>query len=89
VGFALQIFEKLISGMYLGDIVRRVLLKIASQSTLLGDDINRTKLKARFILRTPDISALRHDETPGLSVVAEKLAENLQVRTRASIIIPP
>uniref|UniRef100_A0A452Y5V4 Phosphotransferase n=1 Tax=Aegilops tauschii subsp. strangulata TaxID=200361 RepID=A0A452Y5V4_AEGTS len=29
-----QIFEKLISGMYLGDIVRRVLLKIASRSSI-------------------------------------------------------
>lgn len=45
-----QIFEKLISGMYLGEIVRRVLLKIASQSTLLGK-VNHTKLKTRFILR--------------------------------------
>jgi hexokinase len=36
--------------MYLGEIVRRVLLKIASQSTLLGK-VNHTKLKTRFILR--------------------------------------
>lgn len=73
-----QIFEKLISGMYLGDIVRRVLLKIASQSSIFGD-INRTKLKTHFILRTPDISAMHHDETPDLRVVAEKLEENLKI----------
>ncbi|XP_062180830.1 hexokinase-7-like [Phragmites australis] len=74
-----QIFEKLISGMYLGEIVRRVLLKIALQSTLFGN-VSHTKLKTRFILRTPDISAMHHDETPDLSVVSEKLADNLKIR---------
>ncbi|XP_062230965.1 hexokinase-7-like [Phragmites australis] len=74
-----QIFEKLISGMYLGEIVRRVLLKIALLSTLFGN-VNHTKLKTRFILRTPDISAMHHDETPDLSFVAEKLADNLKIR---------
>ncbi|KAL6897855.1 hypothetical protein ACP4OV_006814 [Aristida adscensionis] len=74
-----QIFEKLISGMYLGEIVRRVLLKIALQSTLFGN-VNHTKLATRFLLRTPDISAMHHDETPDLSVVAEKLADNLKIR---------
>jgi hexokinase len=39
----------MISGMYLGEIVRRVLLKIASQSTLFGE-INQTKLETRDIL---------------------------------------
>lgn len=74
-----QIFEKLISGMYLGEIVRRVLLKIASQSTLFGK-VNQTKLKTRFILRTPDISAMHHDDTPDLRIVADKLAENLEIK---------
>ncbi|PAN17609.1 hypothetical protein PAHAL_3G143300 [Panicum hallii] len=74
-----QIFEKLISGMYLGEIVRRVLLKIASQSTLFGK-VNQTKLKTRFILRTPDISAMHHDDTPDLRIVAEKLADNLKIK---------
>uniref|UniRef100_A0A804PYC9 Phosphotransferase n=1 Tax=Zea mays TaxID=4577 RepID=A0A804PYC9_MAIZE len=45
-----QIFEKLVSGMYLGEIVRRVLLKIASQSSILGD-VSHTNLKTRFSLR--------------------------------------
>lgn len=74
-----QIFEKLVSGMYLGEIVRRVLLKIASQSSVLGD-VSHTNLKTRFSLRTPDISAMHHDGTPDLRVVAEKLADNLRVR---------
>lgn len=45
-----QIFEKLISGMYLGEIVRRVLLKISLQSSIFGN-LDQTKLKTRFILR--------------------------------------
>ncbi|KAM0912806.1 hypothetical protein ACQ4PT_012604 [Festuca glaucescens] len=73
-----QIFEKLISGLYLGEIVRRVLLKIATQCSIFGD-INRTKLTAHFNLRTPDISAMHHDETPDLRIVAEKLAGNLKI----------
>lgn len=36
--------------MYLGEIVRRVLLKIASQSSILGD-VSHTNLKTRFSLR--------------------------------------
>ncbi|WVZ96838.1 hypothetical protein U9M48_042421 [Paspalum notatum var. saurae] len=73
-----QIFEKLVSGMYLGEIVRRVLLKIASQSSIFGN-VSDTKLKTRFILRTPDISAMHHDGTPDLRIVAEKLADNLKI----------
>ncbi|KAI3833638.1 hypothetical protein MKX03_022416 [Papaver bracteatum] len=34
-----QIFEKIISGMYLGDIVRRVLCKMAEDAELFGDTI--------------------------------------------------
>ncbi|KAG2537340.1 hexokinase-7-like [Panicum virgatum] len=74
-----QIFEKMISGMYLGEIVRRVLLKIASQSTLFGE-INQTKLETRDILGTDNISALHHDDTPDLRIVAEKLADNLKIK---------
>jgi hexokinase len=50
-GFNLfQIYEKLISGMYLGEIVRRVLLKISLRSSIFGD-IDYTKLKTHFLLR--------------------------------------
>lgn len=45
-----QIFEKIISGMYLGEIVRRVLCRIAEEAFLFGD-IVPPKLKVPFILR--------------------------------------
>uniref|UniRef100_A0ACD5VT47 Uncharacterized protein n=1 Tax=Avena sativa TaxID=4498 RepID=A0ACD5VT47_AVESA len=45
-----QIYEKLTSGMYLGEIVRRVLLKLSLQSATFGE-IDHTKLKTHFHLR--------------------------------------
>ncbi|KAI3917669.1 hypothetical protein MKW98_021431 [Papaver atlanticum] len=45
---------KIISGMYLGDIVRRVLCKMAEETGIFGD-IVPPKLKTRFILKTPEI----------------------------------
>jgi hexokinase len=44
----LQIFEKIISGMYLGEIVRRVLLKMAEEAAFFGDIVPQ-KLKIPFI----------------------------------------
>lgn len=45
-----QIFEKTISGMYLGEIVRRVLLKMVEADALFGDSIP-DKLSTPFVLR--------------------------------------
>ncbi|TVU21437.1 hypothetical protein EJB05_31070 [Eragrostis curvula] len=73
-----NIYEKLTSGMYLGEIVRRVLLKMSLQASIFGD-IDHTKLKTHFLLRTPHISAMHHDETPDLKIVAEKLENNLAI----------
>lgn len=48
--YRVQIFEKMISGMYLGDIVRRVLCRMAEEADLFGDSVP-PKLKIPFILR--------------------------------------
>ena len=48
--FGMQIFEKTISGMYLGEIVRRILLKMAEENALFGDSVP-DKLSSPFILR--------------------------------------
>ncbi|MQL87270.1 hypothetical protein Taro_019813 [Colocasia esculenta] len=53
-----QIYEKLISGMYLGEIVRRVLLKMATEATLFGDKIP-PKLEIPFILRYISSTSLK------------------------------
>ncbi|KAI4347055.1 hypothetical protein L6164_007904 [Bauhinia variegata] len=73
-----QIFEKLISGMYLGDIVRRVLLRIAEEADFFGDTVP-PKLKIPFIIRTPDMSAMHHDTSSDLKVVANKLRDILEI----------
>eukprot|EP01018_Ginkgo_biloba_P016080 Gb_29423 [translate_table: standard] len=74
-----QLFEKLISGMYLGDIVRRVLLKMAEAASLFGDTIP-PKLSVPFILRTPDMSAMHQDTSPGLEVVKNKLKDVFEIQ---------
>jgi hexokinase len=45
-----QIFEKTISGMYLGEIVRRVLLKMAEAGALFGESVPE-KLSIPFVLQ--------------------------------------
>ncbi|KAI3932377.1 hypothetical protein MKW92_010312 [Papaver armeniacum] len=69
-----QIFEKIISGMYLGDIVRRVLCKMAEEAGFFGDVVP-PKLRTRFVLRTPEICAMHHDTSSDLSVVESKLKD--------------
>ncbi|MBA0597564.1 hypothetical protein Gorai_007367, partial [Gossypium raimondii] len=73
-----QIFEKMISGMYLGEIVRRVLCKMAEEAAIFGDTVP-PKLKIPFILRTPNTSAMHHDTSPDLKVVATKLKDILEI----------
>lgn len=45
-----QIYEKLISGMYMGEIVRRVLLKMAQEASIFADNVP-PKLETPYILR--------------------------------------
>ncbi|KAG6788986.1 hypothetical protein POTOM_005066 [Populus tomentosa] len=73
-----EIFEKLISGMYLGEIVRRVLQKMAEEAVFFGD-IVPPKLKIPFILRTPDLSAMHHDTSSDLILVEKKLKDILEI----------
>ncbi|KAK4429371.1 Hexokinase-2, chloroplastic [Sesamum alatum] len=67
-----QIFEKTISGMYLGEIVRRVLLKMAEDARLFGDCVPE-KLRMPFSLRTPDICAMQQDSSKDFEVVGSIL----------------
>ncbi|MED6194970.1 hexokinase A [Stylosanthes scabra] len=73
-----QIFEKLISGMYLGEIARRALLKMAEEADFFGDTVP-PKLKTPFIFKTPDMSAIHHDTSSDLEVVGDKLRDVLKI----------
>ncbi|CAL5197841.1 unnamed protein product [Lathyrus oleraceus] len=68
------IYEKLISGMYLGDIARRVLLEIAQETALFGSKVP-PKLMTPYLLRSPDMAAMHQDTSEDREVVAEKLNE--------------
>ncbi|KAM0889937.1 hypothetical protein ACQ4PT_027382 [Festuca glaucescens] len=63
-----QIFEKTISGMYLGEIVRRVLAKMALESDLFGHSF-ADKLAEPFVLRTPHLCAMQQDSSNDLGEV--------------------
>ncbi|KAH0465137.1 hypothetical protein IEQ34_005240 [Dendrobium chrysotoxum] len=71
-------FEKMISGMYLGDIVRRVLHRIAQVSDIFGDAARC--LAVPFMLRTPLMAAMHEDDSPDLREVARILRENLEIQ---------
>ncbi|XAR67059.1 Hexokinase [Bertholletia excelsa] len=85
-----QVFEKLISGMYLGEILRRVLYRMAEEAAFFGDTVP-PKLKIPFILRTPDMSAMHHDTSADLRVVGNKLKDildisNTSLKTRKVVV---
>lgn len=52
----LQGFEKMISGMYLGDVVRRVLLKMAQEAALFGPKVPHKLLEAFSLQYVPLMS---------------------------------
>ncbi|XP_040995024.1 hexokinase-3-like isoform X6 [Juglans microcarpa x Juglans regia] len=72
-----QGFEKMISGMYLGEVVRRVLLRMSQESDIFGTVPSRLSLP--FIFRTPMISAMHEDDSPGLIEVARILKDVLEI----------
>lgn len=75
-----QIFEKTISGMYLGEIVRRVLVKMAEVGNLFGESIPE-KLSTPLVLRTPDLCAMQQDNSSDLKSVGSILSSKFEVQT--------
>ncbi|XP_074321256.1 hexokinase-3-like [Silene latifolia] len=73
-----QGFEKMISGMYLGEIARRVILRMSQESDIFGP-ISSSLVKP-FILRTPLMSTMHEDDTPDLREVARILEEVLEIQ---------
>ncbi|KAK3165303.1 hypothetical protein QOZ80_1AG0031540 [Eleusine coracana subsp. coracana] len=73
-----QIYEKLISGMYMGEIVRRVLLKMAQEASLFDDNVPQT-LEVPYVLSTLHMLMMHQDTTPDLNTVGIKLKEILGI----------
>ncbi|KAG4966605.1 hypothetical protein JHK85_041580 [Glycine max] len=78
-----QIFEKTISGMYLGEIVRRVLLEMAEEGGLFGKSVPQT-LSTPFILGTPDLCAMQQDCSGDLHAVGSLLYDKAGVESNLS-----
>ncbi|XP_024404167.1 hexokinase-7 isoform X2 [Physcomitrium patens] len=72
-------FEKMISGMYLGDCVRRVLVRMAQQAGIFGPRVPHRLLEA-FSLKTPDMSKMHQDNNNDLRVVGEILNSVYQIQ---------
>ena len=54
-------FEKLVSGMFLGDIARRILLRLAGETQLLGDYSHSTTASQAILrLATPGSFTTAH-----------------------------
>ncbi|KAK7258118.1 hypothetical protein RIF29_32572 [Crotalaria pallida] len=72
-----QGFEKMISGMYLGDIARRIIVKMSLVSDIFGPI--SFKLSMPFILSTPMIAAMHEDDSPDLKEVARIFEDILEI----------
>jgi len=72
-----QGFEKMISGIYLGEIARLVLHRMALESDVFGDAADN--LSIPFTLSTPLLAAIREDDSPDLSEVKRILQEHLKI----------
>ncbi|OEL37783.1 Hexokinase-3 [Dichanthelium oligosanthes] len=72
-----QGFEKMISGIYLGEIARLVLHRMALESDVFGDTADN--LSTPFTLSTPLLAAIREDDSPDLSEVRRILQEHLKI----------
>ncbi|KAF7023669.1 hypothetical protein CFC21_036143 [Triticum aestivum] len=75
-----QNYEKLTSGMYMGEIVRRILLQMAQEAALFGDNIP-PKLETPYILKTFHMLVMHHDVSPDLETVGIKLKEIFQIES--------
>ncbi|CAK9222604.1 unnamed protein product [Sphagnum troendelagicum] len=75
-----QWFEKMVGGMYLGEIVRRVLAKIAQEAGLFGGS-SSPKLFEPFSLSTPYVSKMHSDESAELTEVAKILEDVFEIQS--------
>ncbi|ORX50587.1 hypothetical protein DM01DRAFT_1337744 [Hesseltinella vesiculosa] len=75
-----QIFEKLISGMYLGDIVRNVVTDMMDRNLLFNDTQQHTEIiSAHYAFETAFMSSIEADGTVDLGVTREVLDTNLNL----------
>ncbi|CAM6108189.1 unnamed protein product [Calypogeia fissa] len=69
-----HIFEKLMSGMYLGEIVRLVILRMAQEGGIFAD-YTTGRMSEKCSLPTPEVSKIHADESASLDVAGEVLSK--------------
>jgi len=70
-----QLFEKQISGMYLGEIVRIILVDLIDSGKLFVDFKAKIhRLEAKYEFPTKEMSDMEVDKSPTLEIVGERLA---------------
>ncbi|KAF9157446.1 glucokinase [Actinomortierella ambigua] len=74
----LQVFEKMISGMYLGEITRNVLLHLIDQR-LLFDGKSSAVLNRQWGLEAATMSAIEDDKSPNLIPTSQILESALDI----------
>ncbi|KAJ1551763.1 hexokinase A [Nowakowskiella sp. JEL0078] len=73
-----QIFEKMLSGMYLGEIVRHIVLELISTGELFKGQ-NSTELKQTYSFETAFMSRIERDHTNELSDTKAVLEDLLKI----------
>ncbi|PVV02388.1 hypothetical protein BB560_003160 [Smittium megazygosporum] len=74
----LQVFEKMISGMYLGEVIRNVLLWLVDRRVLFGGRSSEV-LNEGYSLDTSYVSIAVADETPQLSEIKNLIEGTLNI----------
>ena len=76
-----QSYEKMISGYYLGEVLRLILLDLAKEKKLIFKGQDLSKLETEFILDTSFPSRIEEDPFENLSDTAELFQKELGIQT--------
>ena len=65
-------------GLYMGEIARRIILRLAEEGGLFGNSIP-AKLRTPMTLSTPQMGKIDHDHIPGLPITAGILGDAFEL----------
>lgn len=68
-----MVFEKLVSGMYMGEVACRIMLKLAREGSLFGGRVPEALVGPPWAFNAGDVAYIHSDETHDLSFTALRL----------------
>jgi hexokinase len=74
-----QMFEKRVSGMFLGEIFRQTLVSLAAITNLFSGETSEA-LRTHYGIDTSAMSAIATDTSPHFTIVGEAIASAFQIR---------